>query len=113
MSRRDWHADAERLSDDLATYALGALDQPEAADLETHLGTCSDCRQRVLWLRPAVDMLPASVAQLSPPESLRENLLATVRAEAARRADADAGSVFALARACARSGCVPRSGSRP
>lgn len=83
MSRRDWHADAERLSDDLATYVLGALDQPEAADLETHLGTCSDCRQRVLWLRPAVDMLPASVAQLSPPESLRENLLATVRAEAA------------------------------
>lgn len=83
MSRRDWHVEPERLRDDLAAYALGALDQPEAADLELHLGACSDCRQRVLWLRPAVDMLPASVAQLSPPDSLRENLLATVRAEAA------------------------------
>lgn len=82
MSGRDWHADPERLRDDLAAYALGALDHPDAADLELHLGACSDCRQRVLWLRPAVDLLPASVAQLSPPDSLRENLLASVRAEA-------------------------------
>ena len=26
MTRRDWHADGERLRDDLAAYALGALE---------------------------------------------------------------------------------------
>lgn len=82
MSGRDWHAEPERLRDDLAAYALGALDQPDAADLELHLEACPRCQQQVAWLRPAVDALPASVAQLSPPDNLRENLLATVRAEA-------------------------------
>ncbi|MGH2985519.1 MAG: anti-sigma factor domain-containing protein [Solirubrobacterales bacterium] len=83
MSRRDWHADGERLDDDLAAYALGALDPGEAGELEHHLDDCKSCRERVDWLRPAVDVLPASVQQRTPPESLREDLLATVRAEAA------------------------------
>jgi anti-sigma-K factor RskA len=83
MSRRDWHADSERLRDDLAAYALDALEPGEAAELERHIDACESCRERVEWLRPAVDVLPASVEQRTPPESLRENLLATVRAEAA------------------------------
>jgi hypothetical protein len=36
------------------------------------------------WLRPAVDVLPATVEQLTPPERLRESLIATVRGEAGR-----------------------------
>jgi anti-sigma-K factor RskA len=83
MSRRDWHSDSERLRDDLAAYALGALEPGEAAELERHIDACKSCRERVEWLRPAVDVLPASVEQRTPPESLRENLLATVRAETA------------------------------
>jgi len=83
MTRRDWHADGERLRDDLAAYALGALEPEEASDIERHVDDCESCRRRVEWLRPAVDLLPASVEQRTPPESLRENLLATVRAEAA------------------------------
>jgi anti-sigma-K factor RskA len=82
MNRRDWHADSERLRDDLAAYALGALAPGEAAELERHIDACESCRERVEWLRPAVDVLPASVEQRTPPESLRENLLATVRADA-------------------------------
>ena len=74
MTRRDWHADGERLRDDLAAYALGALEPEEASDLERHVDDCESCRRRVEWLRPAVDMLPASVEQRTPPESLRENL---------------------------------------
>jgi anti-sigma-K factor RskA len=81
--RRDWHADGERLHDDLAAYALGALEPSEAGELERHIDDCESCRERLEWLRPAVDVLPASVEQRSPPESLRENLLATVRAESA------------------------------
>jgi anti-sigma-K factor RskA len=82
MTRAEWHADPERLHDDLAAYALGALDASETAELECHIDECESCRERVRWLRPAVDLLPASVEQRTPPASLRENLLATVRAEA-------------------------------
>jgi anti-sigma-K factor RskA len=83
VSRRDWHGDGERLHDDLAAYALGALESEEAEDLSRHLDGCVSCRERVQWLRPAVDVLPASVEQRTPPERLRESLLATVRREAA------------------------------
>jgi hypothetical protein len=79
----DLHANAEQLRDDLAAYALDALDRGEAAALELHLEGCESCRDRLQWLRPAVDQLPAAVPQLTPPESLRERLIDTVRAEAA------------------------------
>ncbi len=72
----------ERLRDDLAAYSLGALDGPEARAVEAHLEDCESCREWLHWLRPAVDVLPASVQQEVPPESLRERLMATVRAEA-------------------------------
>jgi anti-sigma-K factor RskA len=68
--------------DDLAAYALGALPPDEAETLERHLDSCESCQARLRWLSPAVDLLPAAVEQRTPPPSLRENLLATVRAEA-------------------------------
>ena len=68
---RDWHADPERLGDELAAYALGALGPGEADLLERHLGECEKCREHLLWLRPAIDVLPTSVPQLSPPAGLR------------------------------------------
>jgi anti-sigma factor RsiW len=80
----------EAMRDDLAAYALGALDPDEASAVAEHLASCESCREYVRWLGPAVDLLPASVAQLEPPERLRESLMATVRAEAA-----EAGSVRA------------------
>jgi len=80
----------EEMRDDLAAYALGALDPDEASVVAEHLASCESCREYVRWLGPAVDLLPASVAQVEPPERLRESLMATVRAEAA-----DAGSVQA------------------
>ncbi len=85
---RDLHSDLDRLQDEIAAYSLGALDESETRELEHHLDSCESCRERLRWLRPAVDLLPASVEQLAPPERLRENLLATVRAEAATGAPA-------------------------
>lgn len=82
----DPHPDGDRLRDDLAAYALGALDRDEVAQLERHLENCESCRDRLQWLRPAVDQLPAAVEQRTPPERLRKSLLATVRAEAAATA---------------------------
>jgi anti-sigma-K factor RskA len=80
---RDPHSEPERLEEDLAAYALGALGEDEVATLERHVDGCDACAARLLWLQPAVDVLPASVAQLTPPPELRENLMEMVRGEAA------------------------------
>jgi anti-sigma factor RsiW len=69
--------------DELAAYALDALDPAEARRLESHLASCPTCPERLRWLRPAVDVLPVTVAQQDPPEELRERLMAAVREEAA------------------------------
>jgi anti-sigma-K factor RskA len=72
----------ERYRDDLAAYALGVLEEREAAELQGHLAGCETCRAHLLWLQAAVDLLPRSVEQLEPPARLRRRLTATVRAEA-------------------------------
>lgn len=83
MSVDPRHLDQDALRDDLAAYSLGALPANEAAALEQHLENCQGCRERLRWLSPAVDLLPIAVQQRTPPERLRENLLAIVRTEAA------------------------------
>lgn len=82
MTADDRHLDDDRLRDDLAAYALGALPQDEAGQLEAHLEGCARCRELLRWLDPAVDVLPAAVPQLTPPAALRENLMTVVRSEA-------------------------------
>lgn len=86
MSREDRKACQERWHDDLAAYALGALTRGDAAELERHLADCEACSDRLLWLQPAVDLVPASVPQHEPPPELRTNLMAIVEAEAAAEA---------------------------
>jgi anti-sigma-K factor RskA/putative zinc finger protein len=78
--------DHDELRDDLAAYALGALEEPEAERLRAHLDGCEECRRRLRWLEPAVDLLPRTVEQLEPPARVRETLLETVRAEAPQEA---------------------------
>ena len=63
---RDWHADPERLGDELAAYALGALGPGEAdrssaiwASARNVASICSGCD-------PRIDVLPTSVDQLEP-----------------------------------------------
>jgi anti-sigma-K factor RskA len=72
----------EQFRDDVAAYALGALDDREEERVRRHLEECEHCRADLRWLRPAVDLLPRTVDQLEPPPRLRERLLSTVRAEA-------------------------------
>jgi anti-sigma-K factor RskA len=76
----------EERHDDLAAYALGALPETEADALEAHLATCAACSERLRWLRPAVDLVPATVQQLEPPPELKLSLMETVRAEAGEQA---------------------------
>ncbi len=79
-------ADHGRWEDDLAAYALGALGRGEADAMERHMARCERCQERLQWLKPAVDVLPASVEQLPPPPKLRKRLVDTVRREAAAKA---------------------------
>ena len=72
----------ERYRDDLAAYALGALEEPEAAELRRHLADCDACRMQLQSLQSAVELLPRSVEQLGPPAGLGKRLMAIVRAEA-------------------------------
>lgn len=71
----------DELRDDLAAYALGALEEAEAERLRAHLETCEDCRRQLRWLEPAVELLPRTVEQLEPPPRLRNSILDGVRAE--------------------------------
>lgn len=74
--------DHNRWSDDLAAYALGALDRDEATELERHLEGCERCQEEMRWLAPAVQTLPESVERQEPPRQLREALMAEVRDDA-------------------------------
>jgi anti-sigma-K factor RskA len=79
-----------RWSDDVAAYALGALEGEEARELETHMESCERCRSELRWLTPAVQLLPESAERVQPPPRLRESVMAEVRADA-KRAQAESG----------------------
>lgn len=74
--------DHSRWSEELAVYALGALEPIEVAAFERHLEGCERCRAELRWLEPAVQSLPEAVERREPPRRLRANLMAEVRADA-------------------------------
>lgn len=78
----DLNEHRRRWDDDLAAYALHALDEREAARVEGHLRECEACTERISWLAPAVDILPATVPQEIPPPELRVRLMEVVEGEA-------------------------------
>jgi anti-sigma-K factor RskA len=77
--------------DQLAAYALGALEAHELLEVERHMAGCEDCREYLLWLDPAVDLLPASVEPMTPPRELKRNLMEAVQEDlkSERRAERD------------------------
>ncbi len=67
--------------DELAAYALGALETTEKLEIERHLAGCEQCREYLQWLDPAVDLLPASVQPRTPPARLKRSLMGEVEAD--------------------------------
>jgi len=66
----------------LALYALGALDNPqELAELESHLGTCGECRRELEALRADTALLALSAVGPKPPDRTRQRLLNAIAAE--------------------------------
>jgi anti-sigma factor RsiW len=81
-----------RWEEDLAAYALGALEPEESGAIEAHLADCERCRADLRWLEPAVEVIPESVVQVATPPRLKGNLMEVVtreaRAEERRRSPA-------------------------
>jgi anti-sigma factor RsiW len=71
-----------RWEQELAAYALDALEPEETEAVEAHLAECERCRDDLRWLEPAVELIPESVSQVTPPPSLRADLMAVVNREA-------------------------------
>ena len=66
----------------LALYAMGALDDPQdLAALESHLGTCGDCRRELEALRADTALLALSATGPQPPARSRQRLLSAIAAE--------------------------------
>lgn len=79
--------------DDLAAYALDALDGRERRSVASHVQDCDRCATELRdRLDPALDVLAESVEQLEPAESLRQSLMATVHEEARSGAGAESPS---------------------
>ncbi|WP_139980067.1 anti-sigma factor [Nocardioides litoris] len=59
-------------------YAVDALDDIERAQFERHIADCASCRAEVDSLREAAALLPET-ADLTPPDALRELVLAGIQ----------------------------------
>lgn len=62
-------------------YALGAVTPAEREAAKAHLAGCAKCTRHLQELRSVVDLLPYSVTQVDPPESLKGRILEAVRRE--------------------------------
>ncbi len=67
--------------DELAAYALDALELAEKLEVERHVAGCDECREYLHWLDPAIDLLPLAVDQRTPPASLKRSLMGEVEGE--------------------------------
>ena len=62
-------------------YALSALDPDDLQAFEAHLASCPECQASVAELRPLVDALALMNEAAEPADGLREQILASARAE--------------------------------
>src|SRR5580693_3674143 len=73
----------EQFAEDLALYALNALEGEDRAILEKHLATCSECRLELEQLRRDGALLALSTIGPKPPARARQRLLGAVAKDAA------------------------------
>lgn len=75
----------EQFADDLALYALGALQGEERTALEKHLEGCASCRRELEQLRGDSALLALSTAGPKPPLRARQRLMDAVKHEPRER----------------------------
>ncbi len=62
-------------------YALDAVTPAEREEAKEHLAECPACRSRLKELRSVIALLPLSVAQVTPPASLKARIMAAIEEE--------------------------------
>jgi anti-sigma-K factor RskA len=85
MSTRDRSADPRGCGDDVAAYALGALDPAEAEAFRAHLKTCAACREELAAFKTVVDVLPMGAPQHRAPRRLRRRVMSAVEHDVRER----------------------------
>src|SRR5579871_6910407 len=80
----------EQFGEDLALYALNALEGEDRLQLEKHLATCAECRIELEQLRGDGALLALSTTGPKPPLRSRQRLLDAVAKEAAASPDSRA-----------------------
>jgi anti-sigma-K factor RskA len=81
MSDKDGIADERDCGGDVAAYALGALDEPEAREFRAHLQGCVVCQDELAAFEHVVNALPTSVPAYRAPRRLRRRVLRAVAEE--------------------------------
>jgi anti-sigma factor RsiW len=74
----------EQFAEDLALYALRALEGTERGALEQHLNECASCRLELEELRGDTALLALSASGPKPPQRARQRLMAAVAREPRR-----------------------------
>jgi anti-sigma-K factor RskA len=75
----------DQFAEDLALYALNALEGQDRANLEQHLATCASCRLELEQLRGDGALLALSTLGPKPPLRSRQRLLEAIAKESAPR----------------------------
>ena len=73
--------DHAQFAEDLALYAMGALDDRACPELEAHLGTCGECRRELEALRADMALLALSATGPQPPQRSRQRLMEALAAK--------------------------------
>jgi anti-sigma-K factor RskA len=71
----------EQFAEDLALYALGALQGDERLALEKHMEECASCRLELQQLRGDMALMALSAGGPVPPQRARQRLMAAVARE--------------------------------
>jgi anti-sigma-K factor RskA len=71
----------EQFADDLALYALGALQGSERAELQAHLAQCAACRRELQHLRGDMGLVGLATMGPAPPSAARTRLLSALAKE--------------------------------
>ncbi len=69
--------------EEVAAFALGALDAAQQEDFVEHLKDCKRCQEQLRWFTPAVRALPEAVESRTPPPELKVRLMEEVHADVA------------------------------
>jgi anti-sigma-K factor RskA len=90
--------DHAQFAEDLALYAMGALDARECPELQAHLGTCGECRRELEALRADMALVALSATGPQPPQRSRERLMNALAGQARERQQQQPGPRLVSAR---------------